>query len=139
MPGRLRSWPAWPEFTPSKAEAKDDLVAIKKTIVDEYGQEALTKAWLKTCEALKTVTDDLAERGTGGIPQIEFEDFFKLSDEEKQRFKDIGCFVVRNVVSKEQADQWFADLKDYVAANKSNVSGSSDFVPVRFQSYVYSH
>lgn len=127
MPGRLLSWPDWPEFTPSKAEPGDDLVGYKKAIVDKYGKDALVQSWLRVCKELESVTDSIAELGSSAIPEIQFQDIFALTPEQKAKLKDTGCFVVRNVFSEAQADEWFQNLKEYVAANRSSIGGTSFF------------
>jgi hypothetical protein len=123
MPGKLQSWPDWPEFTALKGETNEDLPRFKKAIVDKYGKENIVASWLKVCKDLEALTDRLAEQGTSAIPEVSFDDFFKLSAEQKQRFKDVGCFVVRGVFSPNQADTWFRDLKKYVAANRVDIKG----------------
>ncbi|KIW54106.1 hypothetical protein PV05_06490 [Exophiala xenobiotica] len=123
MPGKLLSWPDWPEFTASKAERGDDLVGYKKAIVDKYGKDALVQSWLRVCKELESVTDSIAELGSSAIPEIQFQDIFALTPEQKTKLKDTGCFVVRNVFSEAQADEWFQNLKEYVAANRSSIGG----------------
>ena len=125
MPGKLLSWPDWPEFTPGNAETGDDLVGFKKGIVDKYGKDNIIKSWLKVCKELETVTDRIAEQGTSIIPEVQFEELFALTTERKQSLKDVGCFVVRDVFSREQADEWFKILKQYVAANRASIAGMS--------------
>lgn len=123
MPGRLANWSDWPEFTTAKAETADDLITIKKAIVDRYGEESLVKSWLTVCQALAVVTDEIAQKGSGAIPEVQYDEFFSMSTEQKKEIKDIGCLVVRNVFSKDQTRQWFQDLKDYVASNRESISG----------------
>lgn len=123
MPGTLLTWPDWPEFTAANAEKGDDLVGFKKAIIHQYGKDNIVKAWLKVCHELESITDDIAQRGTSAIPELEFQDIFSLSSEQKQALKDVGCFVVRNVFSREQADEWFQNLKEYVAANREAING----------------
>ena len=123
MPGKLLQWPEWPEYTFAKAEKNDDLLQYKKEIIAQYGEDALRKSWLNVCEKLAKITDDLAEKGTSVIPEVNFEDLSNLSEEQKQHFKDIGCFVVRDVISDEQTTKWFLDLKKYVADNRDQISG----------------
>ncbi|EXJ92171.1 hypothetical protein A1O3_00721 [Capronia epimyces CBS 606.96] len=123
MPGTLLSWPDWPEFTAAKGEAGDDLVEFKKTIVDKYGEDALVKSWLRVCRELEAVTDEIAERASSMIPEVQFEQFFSLPAEQKKALKEVGCFVVRDVFSKEQANDWFDQLKQYVAANRASITG----------------
>lgn len=75
MPGKLAEWPNWPEFSLETAETGDDLVGYKKTIVEKYGQEALTQSWLKTCKALEGITDEIATAGSNYIPEINIRNF----------------------------------------------------------------
>ncbi|KKY20013.1 hypothetical protein UCRPC4_g04278 [Phaeomoniella chlamydospora] len=104
-------------------EALDDLVLYKKSIAKQFGEENIRRGWLKVCKELETITDNLAAKGTSAIPEVDFEDLFSLPEESKQKLKDIGCFVVRGVVDREQVDTWFNDLKSYVAENRSSITG----------------
>ncbi len=123
MPGALVQWPTWPEFTPEKAEKNPDLITFKQAILREYGAEALRTSWLKICAELEKVTDEIAEKGTSIIPDITYDELFKLNAEQKERIKSVGCFVVRQAVSEEKATEWFNDLKEYQKNNKSQISG----------------
>lgn len=127
MPGALKTWPAWPEFTPSKGEydSTGEFIQYKKDLVALYGEEAIRRSWLKVCKELETITDDIAEKGTAAIPEIQYDDFFNLSPDMKRTLKDTGCFVVRGVVSEGQATAWFDDLKQYVADNRQNIGGTN--------------
>jgi hypothetical protein len=55
----------------------------------------------------------------------------------KEELKTVGCFVVRGVVSKNEATEWYHQLKGYVAGNKESVTGSwhSIFIPLQ----IYQH
>ncbi|RFU27655.1 hypothetical protein B7463_g8682, partial [Scytalidium lignicola] len=125
MPGKLETWPTWPEYNFSKSEADPtgSLLQIKQEIISEYGESALRQAWLKVCSELSKITDDIAEKGTDIIPEVNFDELFHLDTEKKEELKDKGCFVVRGVVDKEVADGWFAGLKEYVEKNKQKVIG----------------
>lgn len=121
MPGKISMWPDWPEYTIDGAETGKDLVQYKKSIVDKYGQEALTKSWLKTCKELEKVTDHISELGTAFVPVFQFEDLFTLSQERKRELKEAGCFKVAGVVPKVQATQWFYNLTRYVVEKKQSI------------------
>jgi len=99
------------------------LIELKKAIASKYGEEAITKAWLRVCKELESVTDRISSEGSAVIPDVQFDDLFDLSPEKKKELMDTGCFVVRNLVSQEQAGEWFRDLKSYVAKNKADVKG----------------
>lgn len=113
----------WQEYTQKDGEAGDDLVQYKKDVVAKYGEEGIKKSWLEVCEALKKVTDEIAEKKTGMIPEVQYSDFAGLSDARKQELKDVGCFVVRGVIEKDVVEEWFKDLKSYIAKNQQDVRG----------------
>jgi hypothetical protein len=69
------------------------------------GVQSLRKSWLRVCKELENVTTDLAKQGTSAIPEVQYDQLFQLSPEHKQALKGIGCFVLRGVVSQEQATQ----------------------------------
>jgi hypothetical protein len=123
MVGVLKKWPDWPEFTKEKGETGDDLVGYKKAIIAKYGKESLVKSWLRVCKELESITENIAAIGSEAVPEVQFEDLFTLGPEKKQELKDSGCFVIRNVVSQDQANEWFQDLKTYVAKNKESIQG----------------
>lgn len=123
MPGQLSQWPDWPEFTFADAEKGDDLIQYKRAIVDKYGQEALTQSWLKTCKELESLTRKISKAGTSYIPEVEYEQLLTFSPEEKQKLMDVGCFKVKGVVARKQAEGWFKDLKQYVAKNRAAIKG----------------
>ncbi|KAI1252415.1 hypothetical protein MGN70_006990 [Eutypa lata] len=123
MPNPVQDWPDWPEMTPETGELDPENVKIKKEIAAAYGEAALRKSWLAVCDRLKTLTDEIATKRTGVIPELAYDDFFKLGDEEKQRLRDVGCFVIRGLVPEEAANDWFEDLSTYVQENKGAIDG----------------
>lgn len=127
MPGQLSQWPNWPEFTFADAEKGDDLVEYKCAIADKYGKDALIQSWLKTCKELESLTDEIAKAGTSYIPEVDYEQLLTLSPEQQQKLMDVGCFKVKGVVSRKQAEGWFQDLKKYVAQNRAAIKGMSLF------------
>lgn len=126
MPGALKTWPEWPEFTAAKGEADPtgSLIKYKQEIVDIYGQENIQKAWLKVCKELETLTGEIADKGTSIIPEVKYEDMLNLSEEKRNELKKRGCFVVRGVVSEDQANTWFKDVKQFYQDNKDDISGT---------------
>lgn len=123
MSGTLATWPDWPVFTKDNSEGSDDLVGFKRAIIDRYGEEALTRSWLKVCQSLERATDHIARNGSTVIPELDYHELFSLDNEKKEELKGVGCFVVRNVFSRTQADEWFRSLKEYVSDNEKNING----------------
>lgn len=123
MHSRDGEWPDWPEMTPETAELDPENVKIKKEIVSIYGEAALRKSWLAVCDKLKKASGAIAAKGTKVIPEIAYDDVFKLDEEGKQRLREVGCFVVRGLVPEKQANDWFEDLNTYVQQNKGSIGG----------------
>ena len=123
MPSAKEEWPDWPELTPETGELDPGNVKIKKEIATMYGEAALRKSWLAVCERLKTLVDEIATKRTGVIPELAYDDVFKLGEEGKQRLRDVGCFVVRGLVPETTANNWFEDLNKYVQENKGAIGG----------------
>ena len=124
MPSSNGEWPDWPELTPETGELDPENVKIKKDIAATYGEAALRKSWIAVCDKLKDLTNDITTKGTSVIPELAYDDVFKLSDIEKQRLRDVGCFVVRGLVPEETANGWFEDLNNYVKENKGAIGGN---------------
>ncbi|CZR51284.1 uncharacterized protein PAC_01159 [Phialocephala subalpina] len=137
MPGKLEVWPTWPEFTESKGEADPtgSLLKYKQEIVSIYGQEAITKAWLKVCKDLETLTEEIAEKGTSIIPEVKYEDMLTLSDEKREELKKRGCFVVRGVVEEKLAKSWFKDVKQFYQDNREYIGGWPEETPYVLRLY----
>lgn len=122
----LAVWPDWPEFVSSDvpSEEEEQFKAYKKHIVNEYGEENLRKAWLKTCDDLKTITAELSQKGSAVIPELEFNDLQNLSEEKVNELKKVGCFVIRSVIPAEEATAQFKNVKQYVSDNKDSLHGA---------------
>jgi hypothetical protein len=121
----LVSWPDWPEFTESDVPADNEkqFQAYKRQIVDEYGEENIRQAWLKTCKSLEHITTELRKKGSSAIPDIAFQELGSLSKEKVDQLKEIGCFVIRGVIPSEEVTAQFQGIKQYVSDNKDNVAG----------------
>lgn len=127
MPGVIQNWPAWKEFgvKPDESTRGADFAKAKADVIAEYGEDALRRSWLKVCEDLKAVTDDLSTLGTAAIPTFHMDTIraHGLSDDERAQVKSRGCCVVRNVIPEAEATSLFQDMKTLVAANPGKVPG----------------
>ncbi|OKL62045.1 hypothetical protein UA08_02405 [Talaromyces atroroseus] len=136
MIGSLDTWPAWPEFSlNNNAERSDDLIQFKKAIIKEYGQENLTRSWVKVCSNLEQITAKIRDAGSTIIPEIAFDQLQYLSEEQKEESKKIGCFIIRGVVQRDLAEKWLKDLKDYVSENRKMVTGWPEQTPSILRMY----
>jgi hypothetical protein len=119
------NWPAWPEFTKETGESHPDNVLVKKEILAKYGAKALRQSWTKVCQNLELITKNIAKKQSSTIQEIEYSELAILSEEKKNKLKSTGCFVIRNVIPRDTADEWFAQLQKYVADNKNAITGKS--------------
>lgn len=135
MPGvhSKSTWPDWPEYT--KHDIKDvedtDYIETKRAIIEEFGEEALRQAWLKTCEQLQDVTDRIALLGHEIIPSFDADQILQngFSPEQSKEFKDIGCCVIQGVLPEERTTNLYQELRNYVKDNQSLVKGWPEASP----------
>ncbi|KAI1343266.1 hypothetical protein F5Y15DRAFT_229161 [Xylariaceae sp. FL0016] len=126
MPGRVREWPAWPEFGNVSDTSDDpDCRSAKQAIIDEYGAENLKQSWIAVCDRLKEVTDDIACRGNEIIPTISAEHVIQngFTAEEVATIKQTGCLVIRGVIPQTETNELYRDLTQYIADNRPQVKG----------------
>jgi hypothetical protein len=133
MPGIAKvEWPPWKEFGFTKALAEDlakdpNYIDTKKSIIGEYGEENLRKSWLKTCEALKSITEELETKGNEVMPILSISDVLANTVPEflKKEIRERGAFVVRQVIPQKEVEKEFHELKEYVygSANEGKVGG----------------
>jgi hypothetical protein len=125
MPGRIDTkWSPWPQLTPATAKGvQPGTEEYTKAILFHYGAEALKTSWIQVCKRLESITDNIASQGNLVIPELGLEDFLTANGDTKEKLKDTGCFVVRQVVSEQQATEWYHELKGYVEYNKARITG----------------
>ncbi|PVH77665.1 DUF1479-domain-containing protein [Cadophora sp. DSE1049] len=127
MPGRIQTWPAWPEFVQGKGSLCEDsdFLTCKKAIIAEYGKEALRESWIQVCQDLESITSEIATKKSDTIPVFDIQHVLDdgLSIEEKAKIKKVGCFVVRDVVPESEARTHYRNLRQYVDKNRSRIDG----------------
>lgn len=113
----------WPQFVREEGELDPENVRVKKDIAAEYGEEALRKSWITTCNALNKITRSIEDKQTSLIPELSYDEAMDMSEAKKDELRSVGCFVIRGAVPKETADGWFDDLQGYVNDNKDTITG----------------
>lgn len=128
----LNKWPQWPEFSLADVpvQSEERMKGYKKAIVAEHGEQSLRNAWIKTCERLEIITRQLITEGSSIIPVLEYENLENLDDEEKQRMKELGCFVIRGVIPQEEVSSQYKSLKGYIDSNRESISGACSHLSV---------
>ena len=136
MPAETVEWPPWKEFVLDKSVSEqyqkdNDYTTSKKAVIEEFGEDALRKSWLKTCAELEKVTEEIEAKGSKIMPEITLQEVLqnKVSDETKDEIKRVGCFIVRDVIPKQEADGLFRDLKQFMETNRSLVKGWPEATP----------
>ncbi|CAH0021121.1 unnamed protein product [Clonostachys rhizophaga] len=121
MPARIREWPSWTEYTSeSPAEAEDtDFLSTKRAIIAQYGEAALRKSWVKVCEELKSVTDEIAIKGNSIIPFFDTVEVLKhgFTEAQKEEAKRVGAFVFRGTIPEAEANTHYQDLRKFIKDN----------------------
>ncbi|GJE92712.1 DUF1479 domain-containing protein [Phanerochaete sordida] len=92
---------------------------IKRQIADSYPdfEARASKAWNDLLGELDTATEEIANQGSNGVPQVEFSALDQLSQEQVDEVRRKGCVVIKNVVDDAEATSWKEDLQEYVKAN----------------------
>lgn len=131
-------WPPWPLFNAQKGENNPENIIYKRTIAEKYGAEAIRQSWLQTCAALEQVTAEIEAKKTSIIPVLTLDEILDASEERKNELKNLGCFVVRGVVPRNEATEWYWNLKGYVEDNRENITGLyvnilGDYADCRFR------
>ncbi|KAL4876921.1 hypothetical protein BJY04DRAFT_222597 [Aspergillus karnatakaensis] len=125
MPAVDRKWPAWAEYTYKGAvEAQDpEFLAIKKTIISEYGSDALRKSWIKVCHELRSITDEIVEKGNKIIPVFDTAKVLQhgFTETDREEIKRIGAFVCRETVPEDETKVLYDHLKSFLADNEGRI------------------
>ncbi|KAK5065260.1 hypothetical protein LTR84_001098 [Exophiala bonariae] len=126
MPGKVKTWPAWREY-PSyqdSCQPKDqDYVQSKKSVLQEYGADALKSSWLQVCHDLEDISMDIANKQSSCIPIFHAKDILDegFSQDQVQQIKRYGCFIVRQIIPQESAARHYQELKTYITENQAQI------------------
>lgn len=125
MPGRTQVWPPWPEFSTQgldKAENQDFTTAMK-TILVEYGAENIRKSWIKVCRELRTITEEIAQKGSDIIPIFVTDEVLNngFTDDQRAEVQRVGAFVCRATIAEAETKVHYKNLTKFTAANKSAI------------------
>lgn len=91
---------------------------LKKELMGGADQQAALRAsWARLVPRLAAAADEIAARGTGMVPEVEYEALLRPSAATAAAIKACGTFVARGVVPAEEAQAWLRDTEAYIAAN----------------------
>ncbi|KAL2833345.1 hypothetical protein BDW59DRAFT_156846 [Aspergillus cavernicola] len=134
-----RQWPAWAEYTHEGAtEAQDpEFLAVKKAIIAEYGAGALHRSWVKVCTELRSITDEIVEKGNKIIPILDTAEVLRngFMDAQRGKIKRIGTFVCRGTVPEGETKTLYDNLKQFIADNEGSIKAWPKESPSMFILY----
>ena len=98
-----------------------------KDLKDSIKPKNLQESWNRLVKSFEDEIEVIQSRGPNIVPQIDFEEIRRNGgvfpankvDEIKKR----GCVVVRNVVDKNLALKYKADVQAYIAKNRDRIVG----------------
>jgi len=90
---------------------------LKKEIASKLNPLTMQKTWGEVLDALQTMTSESAKAGPDIVPQIDFDDLRDLPNATLELIKRRGAVVIRNVVPKDEAEEWKQWLEEYVKVN----------------------
>jgi hypothetical protein len=138
MAKTLCRWPAWPEFGDTSLDGLEDpdFLAVKQAIFAEYGVQKLTQSWLATCKELQQVTDEIIGN-RDIIPVFSGPDLLQtgFTDEQISKVKRTGCFVVKEVVPKDETTELYTSLNEYISDNRAQIKGWPEESPSMLMLY----
>ncbi|KAK6542953.1 hypothetical protein TWF694_006889 [Orbilia ellipsospora] len=136
VPGQLREWPAWQEYGLKDRSAEAEYLDAKRAVIEEYGQEKLTKGWIRVCEQLAKITEEIIQQGNEIIPVCSAETLQKgFSSEEEARIKKTGCVIVRGVIPEEEARKQYNEVHKYIHDNMDTIRAWPEDSPYMYELY----
>lgn len=139
MPGRVNEWPAWEEY-PAHHDGKpvdSDYDNAHNAILKEYGPDALRQSWLKVCEELAKITDDIASKGSQTIPVVDTDSILRdgFTNDQLNDVKRVGALVCRATVPNSEATSLYSGLRSYLANNEGRIAAWPKESPSMFMLY----
>lgn len=98
----------------------EKIIAFKRSLAPRQAElkRAFAEARDHMAKTAETIQADVAA-GRPVIPEVDYADVAagSVSDATRAAIRKTGCAIVRQVYPKTQADDWFAELCDYLDAN----------------------
>ncbi|BGP27636.1 hypothetical protein JCM10295v2_006610 [Rhodotorula toruloides] len=98
--------------------------------------DGLIESWRTVLTALEERTEEIRERGTQIVPQVDFRDLQAgLSPSLKNKIKRVGTVVVHGAVPTAEAEGWKGQIQSNIAENRSLARGFPDDNPQVWEIY----
>lgn len=116
------------------APSTETLIQLKRDIASSYPnfESRISASWREILGELANVVADIEREGPEYVPVVDKADLVTLDKDRIELLKRRGTFVVRNVVSREQGEQWRRDLRHWIDSNP-NAEGTPADNPQYFQ------
>ena len=104
-----------------KSAIAEQIVALKRSLNPQ--REAIRRAFSEVKDYVRRGADAIRDNAAAGravIPEINFRDIQhgSVSESVRQAVRETGCAVVRGVFEESIAGEWFAELSEYLEANR---------------------
>lgn len=119
-------------FTSENYELLKEYTDIKKGLIRD--EKELRESWIRLKESLREEIKSIQNKGSSIIPSIDYSQLDSLEKEEKDEIIKRGCLIIRNVVPREEVEQWKEDVAEYIKTNP-NTKGFPDKKPVVYELY----
>ncbi|KAL3481914.1 hypothetical protein BJX99DRAFT_269416 [Aspergillus californicus] len=127
----------WAAAIPEKWDdgQEEQFAQLKTDLVQEYGKENLRKGWLEVTAALAREAEIISSKGSTIIPVVEVGQLDQLPQETIDEIKHRGAVVVRNVLSRESAQELQAELDQYLRDNEDEIAARPQENPWLYESF----
>ncbi len=110
-----------PEKTEKEFDVKGAIVAFKRKMARR--RDVLKRAFGEAKDHVTRIGDHIRKDDAAGrsvIPELDYRDIAagKVSDAAREKIRRTGCAVVRGVFPESVANDWFADLGEYLEINR---------------------
>ncbi|GAA6037624.1 hypothetical protein JCM8097_006148 [Rhodosporidiobolus ruineniae] len=99
--------------------------------------DGLLESWRSVLTALEERTQEIKEKGSSVIPQVDYKDIAsgKLSPSAVKEIKRVGTAVIHNAVPQDEALRWKKELQEYIAKNRQYARGFPADDPMVWEVY----
>jgi uncharacterized protein DUF1479 len=105
--------------------------AIKRQLIAS-NEDAIRSSWHRLLECLAAENKGVAQRGHSIVPQIDFADLSRPSDEFLAEVRKRGVAVVRGVVPENEARAYKTAIEEYVRANPGTKGSANPLIAVKY-------
>lgn len=105
----------------TRFDVADQIVALKRSLAPRRAE--LRRAFAEVQDHVARAVDAIRREAAAGrpvIPEVHYRDIRSgaVSAETRQDIRRTGCAIVRGVFPASRAAEWFAELGEYLAANR---------------------